>query len=183
MAQRGVNKVIVVGNLGQEPEVKYMPSGDAVCNITVATSETWKDKTSGEQKEVTEWHKVSSFGRLAEIMAEYLHKGSKVYIEGKLKTRKWQDNNGQDRYSTEIVASEMQMLDSKAAGGGQSGSQGQQQAANTAQQQTRQSPQTQRPQQRPEAQHQPAQQHTAQPMTAPASNGGFNNDFDDDIPF
>jgi single-strand DNA-binding protein len=154
MAQRGVNKVIVVGNLGQEPEVKFMPNGDAVCNITVATSETWKDKASGEQRESAEWHKISAFGRLAEIMGEYLHKGSKVYIEGKLKTRKWQDNNGQDRYSTEIVASEMQMLDSKGGGGTK------QQATNAGQ--------------RP-----PQQQAPAQPM----SNDGFSDDFDDDISF
>ena len=101
---RGVNKVIVVGNLGQDPEVKYMTSGDAVCNISVATTEAWNDKQSGEKVEHTEWHRVVMFRRLAEIAGEYLRKGSQVYIEGKLKTRKWQDNNGNDRYTTEIEA-------------------------------------------------------------------------------
>jgi single-strand DNA-binding protein len=110
---RGINKVIIVGNLGNDPEVKYMPGGDAVANITVATSESWKDKSTGEQKEATEWHRVVFFRRLAEIAGEYLKKGSKVYIEGKLKTRKWQDQSGNDRYTTEIVASEMQMLDGR----------------------------------------------------------------------
>ncbi|WP_417344890.1 single-stranded DNA-binding protein [Ferrimonas sp.] len=117
MASRGVNKVILVGNLGQDPEVRYMPNGNAVANITVATSETWKDQ-QGQQQERTEWHRVVMFRRLAEIAGEYLRKGSKVYLEGKLQTRKWQDNNGQDRYTTEVVAEEMQMLDSR---GGQQG--------------------------------------------------------------
>jgi single-strand DNA-binding protein len=116
---RGVNKVILVGNLGKDPETRYMPSGSAVTNLRVATSESWKDKTTGEQTERTEWHAVAMFGRLAEIAAEYLRKGSKVYIEGKLRTRKWQDKtSGQDRYTTEIIADEMQMLDSKGGGGG-----------------------------------------------------------------
>ena len=115
---RGVNKVILIGNLGQDPEVKYMPSGGAVTNVTVATSESWKDKNTGEQKENTEWHRVVFFRRLAEIAGEYLKKGSKVYIEGKLQTRKWQDQSGNDRYTTEIVANEMQMLDSRGGGGG-----------------------------------------------------------------
>jgi single-strand DNA-binding protein len=115
---RGVNKVILIGNLGQDPEVKYMPNGGAVTNVTVATSETWKDKNTGEQKENTEWHRVVFFRRLAEIAGEYLKKGSKVYIEGKLQTRKWQDQQGNDRYTTEIIANEMQMLDSRGGGGG-----------------------------------------------------------------
>ena len=115
---RGINKVILIGNLGQDPEVKYMPNGNAVANITVATSESWKDKNTGEQVEKTEWHRVVFFRRLAEIVGEYLKKGSKIYIEGKLQTRKWQDNNGQDRYTTEIIANEMQMLDSRGSGGG-----------------------------------------------------------------
>lgn len=115
---RGVNKVIIVGNLGQDPETKFMPSGGAVTNVSVATSETWKDKNTGQQQERTEWHKVVFFKKLAEIAGEYLKKGSKVYIEGSLRTRKWQDQSGQDRYSTEIVASEMQMLDSKGGDGG-----------------------------------------------------------------
>ena len=110
---RGVNKVIVVGNLGQDPDTRYLPSGSAVTNISVATSESWKDKETGEKKERTEWHKVAAFGRLAEIMAEYLRKGSQVYIEGKLRTRKWQDKDGNDRYTTEIIADQMQMLGGK----------------------------------------------------------------------
>ena len=115
---RGINKVIIVGNLGQDPETRYMPSGSAVTNFTVATNESWKDKQTGEQKDRTEWHRVAMFNRLAEIAAEYLRKGSQVYIEGKLRTRKWQDKQGNDRYTTEIVANEMQML------GGRGGSAG-----------------------------------------------------------
>lgn len=118
---RGINKVILIGNLGQDPEVKYMPNGGAVTNVTVATSESWKDKSTGEQKENTEWHRVVFFRRLAEIAGEYLKKGSKVYIEGKLQTRKWQDKDGADRYTTEIVANEMQMLDSRGGGMGSGG--------------------------------------------------------------
>ena len=115
---RGINKVIIVGNLGGDPETRYMPSGSAVTNLTVATNESWKDKQTGEQKDRTEWHKVAMFNRLAEIAAEYLRKGSQVYIEGKLRTRKWQDKNGQDRWTTEIIADEMQMLGGRGAGGG-----------------------------------------------------------------
>ena len=114
---RGINKVIIVGNLGGDPETRYMPSGSAVTNITVATNESWKDKQTGEQKDRTEWHKVAMFNRLAEIAAEYLRKGSQVYIEGKLRTRKWQDKNGQDRWTTEIIADEMQMLGGRGGGG------------------------------------------------------------------
>jgi len=114
---RGVNKVIVVGNLGSDPDTRYVPSGSAVTNLSIATSETWKDKQTGEQKERTEWHKVAMFGRLAEIAAEYLRKGSQVYIEGKLRTRKWQDKDGKDRWTTEIIADEMQMLGSRSGGG------------------------------------------------------------------
>ena len=114
---RGVNKVILVGNLGKDPEVRYMPNGNAVANITIATSESWKDKQTGEQQEKTEWHRVVMFRRLGEIAGEYLKKGSQVYIEGKLQTRKWQDNSGNDRYTTEIVANEMQMLGSRGGGG------------------------------------------------------------------
>lgn len=110
---RGVNKVILIGNLGRDPEVRYSPNGGAIANITLATSESWKDKNTGEQVEKTEWHRVVFFRRLAEIAGEYLKKGSKVYIEGKLQTRKWQDKDGNDRYTTEIVANEMQMLDSR----------------------------------------------------------------------
>tara|TARA_Y100001935_G_C17311802_1_gene517284 strand:- start:22039 stop:22488 length:450 start_codon:yes stop_codon:yes gene_type:complete len=113
MASRGVNKVILIGNIGQDPEVRYMPNGGAVCNVSVATSESWKDKNTGENQEKTEWHRVVMFRRLGEIAGEYLKKGSKVFIEGKLQTRKWQDQQGQDRYTTEIVADSMQMLDSR----------------------------------------------------------------------
>ncbi len=113
MATRGVNKVILVGNLGNEPEHRVLPSGGGVTNISIATSESWKDKNTGEMQERTEWHRVVFFNRLAEIAAEYLRKGSKVYVEGSLRTRKWQDQSGQDRYSTEIIANEMQMLDSR----------------------------------------------------------------------
>jgi single-strand DNA-binding protein len=115
---RGVNKVIIIGNLGADPETRAMPSGTTVANLRVATSENWRDKQTGEQQERTEWHRVALFGRLAEVAGEYLRKGSKVYIEGSLRTRKWQDKQGNDRYSTEIVANDMQMLDGR---GGQAG--------------------------------------------------------------
>lgn len=116
---RGVNKVVLIGNLGNDPEVRYTPGGSAVANIVVATSSAWRDKQSGELQERTEWHRIVFFNRLAEIVGEYLHKGSKVYIEGSLRTRKWQDKSGIDRYTTEIIANEMQMLDSR--GSSQSG--------------------------------------------------------------
>ena len=150
-----VNKVIIVGNLGKDPETRYAPSGDAVTNIVVATTETWKDKTSGEKREATEWHRVVFFGKLAEIAGQYLKKGSQVYLEGKLKTRKWQDKDGQDRYTTEINADEMKMLGSKGDGQQQEG---------------------QRPQQ---TQQRPPANTQRQPQ-GPA--GGF-SDMDDDIPF
>jgi len=151
---RGVNKVILVGNLGRDPEVKYTASGAAVVNITVATTESWNDKQTNERVEKTEWHRVVAFQRLAEIMGEYLRKGSQVYIEGKLQTRKWQDQSGQDRYTTEIVANDMQMLGSRGdAGSRQQGEQGG----------FRSSP--------------PAQKA---PAPAAGSGGGFD---DDDIPF
>lgn len=118
MASRGVNKVILIGNLGADPEVRYTQSSVAIANLNLATSETWKDKQTGEQKELTEWHRVVCYRRLAEIAGEYLKKGSKVYIEGRLQTRKWQGQDGQDRYTTEIVANEMQMLDGRPGGGG-----------------------------------------------------------------
>lgn len=121
-----VNKVIIVGNLGKDPETRYPPSGDAVTNIVVATTETWKDKTSGEKREATEWHRVVFFGKLAEIAGQYLKKGSQVYLEGKLKTRKWQDKDGQDRFTTEINADEMKMLGSKGDGNQQEGQRPQQ---------------------------------------------------------
>ena len=107
---RGINKVILIGNLGAEPEVRYMPSGQAVANVRLATNESWRDKETGENQERTEWHAVVFFGKLAEIVKEYLHKGSQVYVEGRIRTRKWQDRDGHDRYTTEIVANDMQML-------------------------------------------------------------------------
>lgn len=113
---RGINKVILIGNLGSDPEVRYTAGGSAVANVSIATSESWKDKQTGEQQERTEWHRVVFFARLAEIVGEYLKKGSKIYVEGRLQTRKWQDKSGQDRYSTEVVANEMQMLDSRGGG-------------------------------------------------------------------
>lgn len=158
---RGINKVILIGNLGKDPETRYMPSGGAVTNVTLATSESWKDKNTGEQQERTEWHRVVFFNRLGEIAGEYLRKGSKVYIEGSLRTRKWQGQDGQDRYTTEIVASDMQMLDSK---GGSA-------AFESA------------PQPQPQSQSQSqAQRPAAQPQSAPAASMP-ENDFDDDIPF
>jgi len=114
---RGINKVILIGNLGADPEIRYLPSGSSVASVSIATSESWKDKTSGETQTRTEWHRVAFFNRLAEIVGEYLRKGSKVYVEGSLRTRKWQDKSGQDRYTTEIIANEMQMLDSKGGSG------------------------------------------------------------------
>ena len=113
MASRGVNKVILIGNLGADPDIRYMPSGEPVANLSLATSESWKDSQSGELREKTEWHRVVAFRKLAEIIGQYCKKGSKLYIEGRLQTRKWQDQNGQDRYTTEIIADTMQMLDGK----------------------------------------------------------------------
>ena len=113
-----VNKVTLIGNLGKDPETRYAPSGDAICNITLATTDTWRDKTSGEKREATEWHRVVFFGKLAEIAGQYLRKGSQVYVEGSLRTRKWQDKDGQDRYTTEIRADEMKMLGSRQGMGG-----------------------------------------------------------------
>ena len=115
---RGVNKAIIVGTLGQDPEMRYTANGSAVANISVATNETWKDKSTGEAQERTEWHRIVMFGKLAEIASQYLKKGSQAYFEGRIQTRKWQDNSGNDRYSTEIVANEMQMLGGRAGAGG-----------------------------------------------------------------
>ncbi|MCL6270072.1 single-stranded DNA-binding protein [Sansalvadorimonas sp. 2012CJ34-2] len=210
MARGGVNKVILVGNLGGDPEVRYTPNGSAVTNLSIATSESWRDKQTGQQQERTEWHRVAMFGKLAEIAGQYLRKGSKVYIEGKLQTRKWQDQQGQDRYSTEVVVDingQMQMLDGRQEGGNMGYGQPQQAAA----------PQQQAPQQnqgygQPMQQQKPAQpqqsqgygqpqqnqnqnqgygqpqraqqQQSARPQQQPqpAPAGGF-DDFDDDIPF
>ncbi|MGL9760524.1 MAG: single-stranded DNA-binding protein [Symbiopectobacterium sp.] len=124
MASRGVNKVILVGNLGQDPEVRYLPNGGAVANLTLATSDTWRDKQTGEQKERTEWHRVTLYGKLAEVAGEYLRKGLQVYVEGQLRTRKWQDQSGRDRYTTEVVvdiSGSMQMLGARHGGGAPTG--------------------------------------------------------------
>jgi single-strand DNA-binding protein len=175
-----VNKVILVGNLGRDPETRYAPNGDAICNITVATTDSWKDKATGEKKEMTEWHRVAFFGRLAEIAGQYLRKGSAVYVEGSLRTRKWQDKDGQDRYTTEIRADQMQMLGSRQGsgggggggesyGGGGSGSGG----GDDFDQSPRQAPAARAPQQRPAP---------SAPQSAPSSSGGFGG-MDDDIPF
>ena len=166
---RGINKVIIVGNCGQDPETRYLPSGGAVTNISLATSESWKDKNTGEQQERTEWHRVVFFNRLGEIAGEYLKKGSKVYVEGSLRTRKWQGQDGSDRYTTEIVASEMQMLDSR---GGQEGGGG------GGYQQNR--PQQNQGQQNQGQQNQGQQQQNQAPkQQAPQGMDSF----DDDIPF
>ena len=170
---RGVNKVILVGTLGNDPEVKYMPTGGAVTNISLATNESWMDKNTNQKQERTEWHRVVAFRRLAEIMGEYLRKGSQVYIEGKLQTRKWQDQSGQDRYTTEIVASDMQML------GGRSGGTGDFSGANTQQQAAPQQSYNKPAASQPAAAQQRPQQRPPQ-QDAPPHNF---DDFDDDIPF
>ena len=154
MASRGVNKVILVGNLGNDPEVRYMPNGEAVANLSIATSESWKDK-QGQLQEKTEWHKLTAYRKLAEIIGEYVKKGSRLYVEGKLQTRKWQDQQGNDRYTTEVIISEMQML-----GGNEN------KGAGSAQQQSQPAPKQPKPQQQ-------AQKPPVEP----------DFDFDDDIPF
>ena len=169
---RGVNKVIIVGNCGQDPETRFMPSGGAVTNLSIATSESWKDKNTGDQQERTEWHRVVFFNRLAESAGEYVKKGSKLYVEGSLRTRKWQGQDGQDRFTTEVVASEMQMLDSR--GGQQGGGFDQSQGGGGYQQSAPQQSQQQAPQQSApqQSQQQPSQQQAPQ-----------DGAFDDDIPF
>ena len=151
---RGLNKVMLIGNLGRDPEIRYTASGGAVANLAIATTDSWRDKQSGEQQERTEWHRIVMFGRLGEIAGEYLKKGAKVYVEGRLQTRKWQDQQGVERYTTEIVAADMQMLDSRGGAGSFDGG-------------------------APRSQSQPG----AAPSTAPAGNTGGSDDFDDDIPF
>lgn len=203
---RGINKVILIGNLGADPEMRYTQNSTAIANLSIATSESWKDKQTGEQREQTEWHRVVCYRRLAEIAGEYLKKGSKVYIEGKLQTRKWQGQDGQDRYTTEIVCNEMQMLDGRSGGGGNYGGGQQQQASQGGygggqqggqQQQGGYGGQQQQPQQQQQggygqppasqpqggygqapqpARQQPAPAPKPQPMAPEA-------DFDDDIPF
>ncbi|WP_290567432.1 MULTISPECIES: single-stranded DNA-binding protein [unclassified Leclercia] len=162
MASKGVNKVILVGNLGQDPEVRYLPSGGAVANITLATSESWRDKATGEQKEQTEWHRVVLFGKLAEVAGEYLRKGSQVYIEGQLRTRKWTDQSGTEKYTTEVlvnVGGVMQMLGGRQAGASAGSSQ--QQSGNSS----------------------GGAQSRQQQRSAPAQSDEPPMDFDDDIPF
>jgi len=209
MASRGINKVIIVGNLGQDPEVRFMPNGGAVANFTVATSETWKDKQTGEQKEKTEWHRIVMYQRLAEIAGEYLKKGSKVYLEGRLQTRKWQNQQGADQYTTEIIVNDMQMLDSRGQGGAQQGGGFQQQPQQQGGFQQQAAPQggfnqPKAPQQQAGFQQQASQQQGGFQQQAPQQQGGFQQggynqqnqqqapkvnpqeptiDFDDDIPF
>lgn len=194
---RGVNKVILVGNCGQDPDTKFTASGAAITNISIATSETWKDKQTGQPQERTEWHRVVFFGRLAEIAGEYMRKGSKVYVEGALRTRKWQDQSGQDRYTTEIVANEMQLLDSRTADSGADNSSGYQ-PSNMNQNRPQAQPAYAQPQatnqyapqqpaaashrQPPQAQPAPAQQVPPQPASQPSAAPAMDN-FDDDIPF
>lgn len=171
MASRGINKVILVGNLGQDPEVRYMPNSNAVTTLSIATSESWRDKQTGEMKEQTEWHRVVLFGKLAEVASEYLRKGSQVYIEGQLRTRKWQDQHGQDRYSTEVVVNvngSMQMLGSR-----------QQSGSSPSQHQGSQQQGWGQPQQ-PVSGGQPSQ---IRPSSSGSSAAGMPMDFDDDIPF
>ncbi len=165
-----VNKVILVGNLGRDPEVRYMPSGSAICNVTLATTRQWKNKESGEKMEETDWHRVVFFDRLAEIAGEYLKKGRSVYVEGRLRTRKWADKEGKDQYTTEVVATEMQMLGSREGMGGGAGG-GDDEGAGYSE---RPAPQRSAPASRPTAAARPA------PSSKPAT--GFDN-MDDDIPF
>lgn len=188
MASRGVNKVIVVGNLGNDPEVRYMPNGNAVANISIATSESWKDQ-QGQQQERTEWHKVTMYRRLAEIAGEYLKKGSQVFIEGKLQTRKWQDQQGNDRYTTEIIADNMQMMGSGGGqgGGGQGGGQNMQGGGQGGGQNAQGGGYQQRPpQQNSGGQQGGYQQKPQAPQQAPQQAPKMSEpdiDFDDDIPF
>ena len=150
---RGINKVILVGTLGADPDTRYTPSNAAVTNLSLATNESWKDKQSGEQKEKTEWHRIVMFNRLAEIASEYLRKGSQIYIEGKIQTRKWEDKEGKDRWTTEIVANEMQMLGGRSSGGNPGGASGSEFSS------------------------------SGSSAPAPAPSSDASDDFDDDIPF
>ena len=159
---RGINKVIIVGNCGQDPETRYMPSGGAVTNLSLATTESWKDKNTGQQQERTEWHRVVFFNRLAEIAGEYVKRGSKIYVEGSLRTRKWQDrDSGQDRYTTEIVANEMQMLDSKGSSAGDVSAS----------------------QPNPSSSFSVEKSKSSQNLNTNTNNSSNLSDFDDDIPF
>ena len=158
---RGINKVILVGNLGADPDTRYMPSGKAVTNIRVATSESWKDKQTGDMQERTEWHSIVMYDKLGEIAAEYLRKGSQVYIEGKIRTRKWQDKEGKDRYTTEVIADQMQMLGGRGGGGGASSEPREPRSA---------------------ARQAPASEERSDRSAAPVDEAG-GGEFDDDIPF
>lgn len=163
---RGINKVILVGNLGADPDTRYMPSGKAVTNIRVATSESWKDKQTGDMQERTEWHSIVMYDKLGEIAAEYLRKGSQVYIEGKIRTRKWQDKEGKDRYTTEVIADQMQMLGGRGGGGGASSEPREPRSA------SRQAPASEERSDR-----------AAAPVDEASGAGGAGGEFDDDIPF
>ena len=159
---RGINKAILIGNLGNDPDIRYTASGTAIANISLATAESWRDKNSGEQQERTEWHRIVFFGRLAEVVGEYLRKGSQIYVEGRIQTRKWQDKEGNDRYSTEVVANEMQMLGGRGGGAGAGAPM------------------------HPDSQARaPEARNTAPPPDKPAARPGAApaDDFDDDIPF
>lgn len=160
---RGLNKVMIMGNLGADPEVRYMPSGGAITNIRVATSEVWKDRQSGEKQEKTEWHKIVLFNRIGEIAAQYLRKGSRVFIEGSLRTNKWQDQNGNDRYTTEIIANSMQLMDSKGAGGSASFDESDDAPSF--------------------AQHNSSSNAPAKAPAKAATHAALDEEFDDDIPF
>lgn len=202
MFNRSVNKVVLVGNLGKDPEMRYMPNGNAVANLTLATTESWKDKQTGERKEKTEWHRLTVFRRLGEMCGEYLKKGAKIYVEGKLQTRKWQGQDGQDRYTTEIIVDEIQMMDSRNQGQGQGQFQpnqnAPQQQAQTWGNAPQQAPAPQAapqmapaapayqqaaPAQQAPAQQAPAQQQAPKAPQAPAQYNEPSMDFDDDIPF
>lgn len=185
MASRGVNKVIIVGNLGNDPEVRYMPNGNAVANLSVATSESWKDQ-QGQQQEKTEWHRVTMYRRLAEIAGEYLKKGSQIYLEGKLQTRKWQDQQGNDRYTTEIIADNLQMLGGRNEGGQQGGGQGNYQNRQDGQQAGGYQQGGQQSGGYQQGGYQSNQGSAPAPQQAPAKPPVLSEpdmDFDDDIPF
>lgn len=196
MASRGINKAIIVGNLGNDPEMRYLPDGNAVVNISVATSETWNDKQTGQPQERTEWHRIVAYRKLAEIMGQYLRKGSQVYIEGRIQTRKWQDQNGQDRYSTEIIADQMQMLGSRQDSGGgstafntpnraQPSNQGNYSPQHSPQQQTAptQGQSQEQPQGQPQEQFQGQSQGQSQGQQFKTPELDNGDDYGDDIPF
>lgn len=180
MAARGINKVILVGNIGNEPEMRYMPNGNAVATVSLATSDAWKDKNTGEQQERTEWHRVVFFGKLAEIVGQYVHKGSKLYVEGRLQTRKWTDQQGVDRYTTEVVVDmggTMQLLDSRQSAGDAGG------YSQAPQPYQQQAPAGNQYSGQPAPSQQPVQQPQNRPQQQPQQPAPNFDDFDDDIPF